>query len=120
MLSCFSPVQPFATLCTEPTRLLCPWGFSRQEYWSGLPCPSLGDLPHPGIKPMTLMSLALAGRFFTAEPLVKPQYRGMFVQTKKLTLVCYDEANPRSDVNFPSFPLMSSFSPRIRPGTTLH
>ena len=32
-----------------PTRLLCPWGFSRQEYWSGLPCPPPGDLPNPGI-----------------------------------------------------------------------
>jgi len=31
-----------------PTRLLCPWGFSRQEYWSGLPCPPPGDLPSPG------------------------------------------------------------------------
>ena len=35
----------------EPTRLLCPWGFSRQEHWSGLPCPPPGDLSHPGIKP---------------------------------------------------------------------
>ena len=34
----------------QPTRLLCPWGFSRQEYWSGLPCPPPGDLPNPGIK----------------------------------------------------------------------
>ena len=33
----------------EPTRLLCPWGFSRQEYWNGLPCPPSGDLPNPGI-----------------------------------------------------------------------
>ena len=32
-------------------RLLCPWGFSSQEYWSGLPCPAPGDLPNPGIKP---------------------------------------------------------------------
>jgi len=32
-------------------RLLCPWGFSRQEYWSGLPSPSPGDLPDPGIEP---------------------------------------------------------------------
>ena len=39
-------------------------GFSRQEYWSGLPCPPLGDLLHPGIKPASLMSLALAGGFF--------------------------------------------------------
>ena len=35
----------------EPTRLLCPWDFSRQEDWSGLPFPSPGDLPNPGIKP---------------------------------------------------------------------
>ena len=35
----------------QPTRLLCPWGFSRQEYWSDLPCPPPGDLPNPGIKP---------------------------------------------------------------------
>ena len=34
-----------------PTRLLCPWGFSRQEYWSGLPCPSPADIPNPGIEP---------------------------------------------------------------------
>ena len=47
----------------QPTRLM---GFYRQEYWSGLPCPSPGDLPNPGIKPT---SPALAGRFFTAEPL---------------------------------------------------
>ena len=40
-------------------------GFSRQEYWGGLPCPSLEDLPNPGIKPGSLMSPALAGRFFT-------------------------------------------------------
>ena len=41
-------------------------GFSRQEYWSGLPCPPPGDLPDPGIKPTSLMSPALAGVFFTA------------------------------------------------------
>ena len=35
----------------QPTRLLCPWVFSRQEYWSGLPCLPLGDLPNPGIEP---------------------------------------------------------------------
>ena len=44
-------------------------GFPRQEYWSGLPSPSLGDLPDPGIKSM---SPALAGRFFITEPLEKP------------------------------------------------
>ena len=44
-------------------------GFPRQEYWNGLPCPSPGDLPDPGIK---LASPALAGRFFTTEPPAKP------------------------------------------------
>ena len=40
-------------------------GFSRQEYWSRLPFPPPGDLPNPGIEPTFLMSLALAGGFFT-------------------------------------------------------
>ena len=40
-------------------------GFSRQEYWSGLPCPPPGDLSNPGIEPTSLMSPALTGRFFT-------------------------------------------------------
>ena len=43
-------------------------GFSRQEYQSGLPFPSLEDLPNPGIKPTSPMSPALAGGFFTTEP----------------------------------------------------
>ena len=41
-------------------------GFSRQEYWSGLPFPSPGDLPDPGIEPKSLMSPALADGFFTS------------------------------------------------------
>ena len=40
-------------------------GFSRQEYWSGLPFPLPGDLPDPGIKPASLKSPALAGGFLT-------------------------------------------------------
>ena len=43
------------TLCDpmelQPTRLLCPWGLSRQNYWNGLPCPPPGDLLNPGIEP---------------------------------------------------------------------
>ena len=45
-------------------------GFPRQEYWSGLPFPPPGDLPHPGTEST---SPALAGRFFTTEPPGKPQ-----------------------------------------------
>jgi len=40
-------------------------GFSRQAYWSGLPCPPPEDLPDPGIKPAPFISPALAGGFFT-------------------------------------------------------
>ena len=40
-------------------------GFPRQEYWSGLPFPPPGDLPNPGIEPVTLGSSALAGGFLT-------------------------------------------------------
>ena len=47
-------------------------GFSRQEYWSGLPFPSPGDLSDPGIKSVSLASRALAGRLFTNEPPGKP------------------------------------------------
>ena len=42
--------------------------FSRQEYWSGLPCLSPGDLFDPEIEPMSLASPALAGGFFTIGP----------------------------------------------------
>ena len=49
-------------------------GFLRQEYWSGLPFPSPGDLPDPGIEPASLAGdPALAGSFFTTEPLGKPR-----------------------------------------------
>ena len=41
-------------------------GISRQEYWSGLPFPPPGDLPDLGIKPASLLSPVLAGRFFTS------------------------------------------------------
>jgi len=44
-------------------------GFPRQEYWSGLPCSSPRDLPDPGTEPTSLMSPALAGRFFTTSAL---------------------------------------------------
>ena len=50
-------------------------GFPRQEYWSGLPFPSLGDLPDPRIEPTSLVSPALVGGFFTTEPPGKPEYR---------------------------------------------
>ena len=53
----FSHVQLFATLWTVDHQAPLSMGLSRQEYWSGLPCPPPGDLPNPEIKPVALVSL---------------------------------------------------------------
>ena len=50
-LSSFSRVQCFVTLWTVARQAPLSMGFSRQEYWSGLPCPPPVDLPDPGIQP---------------------------------------------------------------------
>ena len=64
VLSRFSHVQLFATLWTVACQAPLSMGFSRQEYWSVLPCPPPGDLPDPGIEPISLVSPALqAGSF---------------------------------------------------------
>ena len=60
-----SRVQLFLTLWTVAFQAPVSMGFSRQEYWSGLPCPSLGDLPDPGIEPASRMFPALVGGFST-------------------------------------------------------
>ena len=67
VLICFSPVRLFAAPGTAACQAPLSMGFSRQEYWSGLSCPSTGDPPYPGIKSasLTLFS-ALAGGFFTS------------------------------------------------------
>ena len=51
MLSCSVMSDSLQPHRLQLTSLLCPWGFSRQGYWSGLPCPPPGDLPNPGIEP---------------------------------------------------------------------
>ena len=58
---CPTLCKPCAVTCQAPLSM----GFSRQEYWSGLPGPSPGDLPNPGIEPASLGSPALAGEFLT-------------------------------------------------------
>ena len=66
--------QSCLTLCDPmncSSRLLCSWGFSRQEYWSGLLCPSPGDLPNPGIEPR---SPALQADSLPSEPPGKPKH----------------------------------------------
>ena len=70
MVVCYacSVLQSCLTLC-DPMDCSRPgspsMGFSRQEYWSGLPFPPLGDLPSPGIEPTSPVSPALRGGFFT-------------------------------------------------------
>ena len=64
MLSCFTSVQLFGILWTLAHQAPLSMGFSRQEYWRGLPFPPLGDLPDPGVEPMSLVSPVLAGGFF--------------------------------------------------------
>ena len=53
----------------HPTRLLCPWGFSREECWSGLPFPSPGDLPNPEVEPR---SPVLEANSLPSDPPGKP------------------------------------------------
>ena len=64
MLSCFSCLCLFSTPWTVAHQVPLSMGFFRQEYWSGVPFPPPGDLPGPKIKPRSLMSPALADRFF--------------------------------------------------------
>ena len=65
MLSPFSHVQLFGTLWTVARQAPLSVGFSRQEYWSGLPLPSPEGLPNLGIEHVSLMTLPLADRFFS-------------------------------------------------------
>ena len=74
MLSCLSCVQLFATLWIVAHQASLSMRFSRQEHWSGLPCPPLG------MEPTYLMSPALAGGFFTTS--------ATSVQFSSLTQLC--------------------------------
>ena len=82
-----SPVRLFGTLWTAAHQVPLSMGFPRQEYWSGLPFPSPGDLPDPGIEPVSPASPAVAGRFFTTETHGKPTVKEVpihFLNVSKL------------------------------------
>ena len=72
---CFSCVWLFATLWTVVHQAPLSTGFSRQEHWSGLPCPPPRDLPNPGMELASLTSPALAGGFFTTSTTWKAPHR---------------------------------------------
>ena len=71
-LNCSVVPDSFVTPWTVARQTPLSMGFLRQEYWSGLPFPSPGDLPHPGIEPASPVSPALAGGFFTTDSPGKP------------------------------------------------
>ena len=82
MLSCFShsdSVTPWTHQSPLSMR------FSRQEYWSGLPCPSPDNLPDPGIEPVSLKSPALVGRFFTTSATLE-DLLGIYLHTKSISI----------------------------------
>ena len=65
LLSHFGRIQLFTTLWTVARQAPLSMGFSRQEYWSGLPCPPPGDFPDSQTELTSLVSPALPGTFFT-------------------------------------------------------
>ena len=73
ILSCFSHVQLFAILRTVACQAPLSIGFSRQEYWSGLPCLPPGDLPNPGLNLFLFHLLHWQAGFLTLAPPEKPQ-----------------------------------------------
>ena len=76
-----SRLRLFATLWTVAHQAPLSMGFSRQEYWSGLPFPSPGDLPDPGTKPR---SPALRADALTSEPPRKPPKTDVYIVLKKV------------------------------------
>ena len=96
MLSCFSHVQLFVTPWTVARQAPLSVGFSRQEYWNGLPCPPPGDFPDPEIEPTSLMSPALAGVFFTTNATWEAPKR--IIDANILLQIIKSKSNPKLDI----------------------
>ena len=71
-------------MCAESLQAPLSMRLSRQEYWSGLPCPPSGDLPGLGTEPGSLTSPALAGQFFTSTATWKAHLAPCLAQSKAL------------------------------------
>ena len=82
MLSPFSCVQLCATLWTVAPQAPLSMRFSRQGYWNGFLYPPPGDLPNPEIEPVSLMSPALAGGFFTTMATWKAHHLQMITEVQ--------------------------------------
>ena len=81
----YTCVWLFATLWTVAHQASLSMEFSRQEYWSVLPFPSLGDIPSPGMEPVSLPSPPMAGGFFATVPPGKPHKWRCYVNNKHIT-----------------------------------
>ena len=75
VLSCFSRVRLFVTPWTVAHEAPLSMGFPRQEYWSGLPFPSPGDLPDPGMEPTSPVAPALQANSLPLGPLESSLHR---------------------------------------------
>ena len=89
MLSLFSCVRLCWTQWTVAPQSPLSMGCSRQEHWSGLPCPPPGDLPNPGIEHKSLMSPALAGGFLTTSTMWEAQRCLFILGVPRLNIVCF-------------------------------
>ena len=94
LLLLFSCVQLFGTPQTVAHQAPLCMKCLRQQYWSGLPLPTPGAPPDPGIEPV---SPVLAGRFFTIEPPRKPSYIVLYCKRFKIlfTQIIYKKANKK-------------------------
>ena len=84
-------------------------GFSRQRYWSGLPSPTSGDLPDPGIEPTSLVSPALTSRFFTTEPPGKPQGKYSYDKKDTVSVLMEIKSSQERDSNNELITIISMF-----------
>ena len=90
-------------------------GFSRQEYWSGLPCLPPGDLPDPGVEPAFPVSPALAGGFFTTSATLETRALLHYTANLVCPTLCFQKTFTEevtltlstSFQGFPSMPLAS-------------
>ena len=107
-----SRAQLFATPCTVAHQAPLSLGFPRQEYWIGLPLPSPGDLPDPGIKPVSLVSPALPGEFFavsdTWKALWAPHCRPLLTAPWVFRKILHNPVHPST--SYPSSPLLFDHS----------
>ena len=86
MLSHLSHVRLFVTPWTIAHQASLSMGFSRQGYWNGLPSPPPGGLLNPEIKPMSLRSPELAGRFFITSTTWEPPFKRRVYLNKNIAL----------------------------------